>query len=399
MMQPRPELDPLVTGHLFGARLERRAFLRAVVGGAARGVLSAALAAPALAAPAPLRQAAPLLQAAGDWNAPPDPSKAQEQAADFQTYGMPDDWANYGKSIQAFCAKNGWSACHRTDTDMSSNEEITKFDAEKDNPIAVMADIGLLYGPVAEQKGVVPSYLPPSAEKLPEGWKAKTGGWVATFTGVPGFIVNTDVIPNVPQTWDDLLKPDYKGKIGMGDPRKSGTAATSFIAWSFAHGGDEFNLVPGVEYAKQLLPNIEGVAEGNQESLEKGEIPIQIKYDFNLLAAQAKMKEKGVNTQVIIPGISIYAPSALMVNKYNVAKMDLAKMFLEWVLSDDAQLIFAEFGARPVRYVLGDLQLPDSAKAKWLPDSAYANVKTVKDWNLVSPAQVAAVWDERVLGG
>jgi putative spermidine/putrescine transport system substrate-binding protein len=139
--------------------------------------------------------------------------------------------------------------------------------------------------------------------------------------------------------------------------------------------------------------------EGNQESLEKGEIPIQIKYDFNLLAAQAKMKEKGVNTQVIIPGVSIYAPSALMVNKYNVAKMDLAKMFLEWVLSDDAQLIFAEFGARPVRYVLGDLQLPDSAKAKWLPDSAYANVKTVKDWNLVSPAQVAAVWDERVLGG
>ncbi len=63
-----------------------------------------------------------------------------------------------------------------------------------------------------------------------------------------------------------------------------------------------------------------------------------------------------------------------MINKYNTAKADLAKLLLDFVLADEAQTAFAEFGARPIRYVLGDLELPDEAKAKWLPDAAYADV-------------------------
>jgi putative spermidine/putrescine transport system substrate-binding protein len=336
--------------------------------------------------------------AAGDWKASPDTARAKEQAVEIITYGMPDDWANYGESIQAFCQKIG-TTCKHTDTDMSSNEEITRFDAEKNNPTGLFADIGLLYGPVAEKKGVVPPYLPPNAAKLPDGFKAKEGGWVATFVGVPGYIVNTDVIKDVPKTWDDLLKADYKGKIGIGDPRKSGTAATSFLAWAFAHGGDENNLQPGIDYAKKLLPNIKGVAEGNDDTLEKGEIPIQIKYDFNLNAKANTMKAKGVNTQVVIPGVSVYAPSGLMLNKFNTARMDVEKMFIDWVLSDDGQTVFAKFGARPVRYVTGDLKLGDDAKTKWLPDDMYRDVKQVKDWSKVDPARIADIWDNEVLAG
>jgi putative spermidine/putrescine transport system substrate-binding protein len=44
----------------------------------------------------------------------------------------------------------------RVDTDMTSMEEITKYDAEKANPVAVGSDIGLIYGPIAEETGVVP---------------------------------------------------------------------------------------------------------------------------------------------------------------------------------------------------------------------------------------------------
>jgi putative spermidine/putrescine transport system substrate-binding protein len=352
---------------------------------------------PPTAAPAakPAAAAAP----SNDWKAAPDMARAREQASEVVTYGMPDDWANYGESIQAFCLKLGASGCKHTDTDMSSNEEITRFDAEKNNPSGVFADIGLLYGPVAEKKGVVPAYLPPNASKLPDGFKAREGGWVATFVGVPGYVVNTDVVKEVPRTWDDLLKPQYKGKIGFGDPRKSGTAATSFLAWAFAHGGDENNLSPAVEYAKKLLPNIKGVAEGNDDTLEKGEIPIQIKYDFNLNAKVAAMKKKGVNTEAVIPGISVYAPSGLMINKFNTGKMDLEKSFIDWVLSDDGQTVFAKFGARPVRYVIGDLKLPDEAKTKWLPDAMYKDVKQVKDWSLVDPQKIADLWDNQVLAG
>jgi putative spermidine/putrescine transport system substrate-binding protein len=285
----------------------------------------------------------------------------------------------------------------RVDTDMTSMEEITKYDAEKANPVAVSSDIGLIYGPIAEETGVVPSYLPPSAKALPASLKSATGGWVATFTGVPSIIVNTDVISTVPKTWDDLLKPELTGKIGIRDPRTAGEGATALIAWACANGGDESNLALGIEFALKLLPQF--APKEGLEDLEKGEIPVAIKYDFNALAWAASAKDKGINTTVVIPGVSVYGPSALMINKYNTAKADLAKLLLDFVLTDEAQTAFAEFGARPIRYVLGDLELPDTAKAKWLPDDAYADVKQVADWSKVDANTIAEAWDTEVLGG
>lgn len=139
-------------------------------------------------------------------------------------------------------------------------------------------------------------------------------------------------------------------------------------------------------------------APQNSQTLERGEVPIQLKYDFNCLAAADAMRKKGVNTQVIIPEGTIYAPSATMINRYNVDKMNIAKVFLDFVLSDEAQTAFARFGARPIRWVLGDLDLPDSARAGWLPDSDYAHVHQIEDWSKVDVAAVARVWVEDVAG-
>lgn len=348
------------------------------------------------AAPAPTTApAAPAASEGGDWSAAPDVERAKAQAAEFQTYGMPDDWANYGEVIKLLADKHGFTV-NRTDTDMSSLEEITKFDAEKNNPAAIAADIGLLYSSLADQRGVVPAYMPPNAAKLPANLKGPNGGWVATFTGVPAFVVNTDVVKNVPRTWDDLLKPEYKGQIGFSNPATSGTGATTFVAWAYALGGSETNLESAVEYGKKIAAQA-AAAEANAQSLEKGEVPIQLKYDFNCAAAAEAVKAKGINAEVVIPGVSIYAPSALMLNKYFTAKMDLAKLLIDFVLSDEAQTTFAKFGARPIRAVIGDLELPADAKAKWLPDDQYSQVKQIADWSKVDPAKIADIWTNQVL--
>jgi hypothetical protein len=67
--------------------------------------------------------------------ATPDPIAALETAAKaggaVNSYGMPDDWTNFGAIWGVFTAKYGLT---HTDTDMSSAEEIQKFDAEKNNP-------------------------------------------------------------------------------------------------------------------------------------------------------------------------------------------------------------------------------------------------------------------------
>jgi putative spermidine/putrescine transport system substrate-binding protein len=335
------------------------------------------------------------------WASEPDKAAAKEQAQEIITYGIPDDWANYGDVFKGFQAWLGVTDGKHTDTDMSSLEEITKFDAEKANPVAMFADIGMLWGKVANQRGVVPAYLPPAAEQLPEGYKGAPGGWVATFAGVPAFVVNVDALggAEVPKTWEDLLREDLKGKVGSpGDPRSSGTAQTTFLAWAYANGGDSTNLDPGVEYAKKVIQQY-NAAEASTDLLEKGEIALWMRYDFNCEAAVAQLKEKGINAQTVIPGVSIYAPSAVMVNGYNTARKDAEQMFLDYVLSADAAAAFAKFGARPILSVLGKQELPAEATANWLPEENYKDVVVIEDFSSIDANQIATLWDDEVAGG
>ena len=362
---------------------------------------TAALSAAAALSGGPLRTFPVRAQDDAVWETEPDAALAAEQAQEIITYGMPDDWANYGEVFKGFQASLGITDGKHTDTDMSSLEEITKFDAEKANPIAMFADIGMLWGKVASERGVVPPYLPPAAEELPEGYKGANGGWVASFAGVPAYVVNVDALggAEIPMTWDDLLREDLKGKVGSsGDPRSSGTSQTTFLAWVYAHGGDAANLAPGIEYSKQIIQQY-NAAEATIDLLEKGEIALWMRYDFNCEAAVAQLKEKGINAQTIIPGVSIYAPSAMMVNRYNTARKDAGQLFMEYVLSDEAANAFAKFGARPIRYVLGQQELSDEAKANWLPEEAYKDVVVVEDFTAIDANTIATAWEEEVLGG
>jgi len=96
-------------------------------------------------------------------------------------------------------------------------------------------------------------------------------------------LVNKDLVPNIPKTWDDLLKPEYLDKICSRDPRVSTYATGSVLAAAYAHGGGEDNVQPGLDFFKQLRDSKnwrEGVVL-NVASVQKGECPISIVYDFD----------------------------------------------------------------------------------------------------------------------
>jgi putative spermidine/putrescine transport system substrate-binding protein len=331
--------------------------------------------------------------------------KAKAQAESFRTLGMPDDWNNFGRFFQSVCdsyqlgCRGEGEGPNRKDTDMSSAEEIAAFKSEKDNP-AVCADIGIAFGQVAEAEGVTINYLPAAAKKLPAPYKAAKGGWVASAVGAISIVVNTDAVKNPPRSFADLLKDEYKGKISISNPTTSGTGQMMVLASAAALGNGKLDLDAAFKYWKEMKDKGQlNPAAYSNASLEKGETPITLRYDYVGALAAAGINEKAGKKiiEVIVPSDGgVWAPSATMCNK-NSTKTDLAKLVLDHTLSDQGQLVFAEYGARPVRYVLGDLKVPDVLKKKWLPDSAYAKVVAIPGNSWPNPATIAERWEKEVL--
>lgn len=311
------------------------------------------------------------------------------------TYGQPDDWANWKEMFATFNQKYGTT---HTDTDMSSAEEIQKFGAEKNNPVADTAEVGMMWGPVAVKQGVTMPYKHANWDKIGDWAKDKDGNWSGLYVGVPVFLVNTDIVKNVPKSWNDLLKSEYKDMVCMSNPQTSGSGQNMVLAASYALGGSVTNLDASMSYFSKLQKagNIKNISV-SVATLQKGEVPIYIVYDFLAKGYQEQLKGQA-NFSIVFPEEgSIWAPGALIINKWS-PHPENAKKFADFVSSDEGQLIFAKGYARPIRYVEGNLQIPDDIKSKMLPDSFYKNCGKPTEWDKVPPDVIAARWTKEVLG-
>ncbi|MEO5939613.1 MAG: ABC transporter substrate-binding protein, partial [Candidatus Limnocylindrales bacterium] len=309
----------------------------------------------------------------------------------LNSYGMPPDWTNFGEIWDAFLPK--YKLTH-TDTDMSSAEEIQKFDAEKNNPVADQGDIGIQFGPVAVTSNTVQPYKPTRWDKIPDYAKDPDGNWMCWYTGTISFAVNTALVKTVPKTWQDLLKPEYKGMVAISDPRNSGQGAMTVLAATFANGGDEKNLQPGFDFFDKLnkAGNFTAVAP-SKANVEKGEAKIAILWDYNSLPMRDDLgaKSPAVPIEVVIPSDgTTQAPYCHIINKY-AAHPNAAKLFREYILTDEVQILQAKKYARPL---VKGLVIPADIAAKLPPESAYAAVKPITDWKAAADAvaKLATDW-------
>jgi putative spermidine/putrescine transport system substrate-binding protein len=316
---------------------------------------------------------------------PSDPVIAELIAATqaegaINSYGMPDSWTNFGEIFANFTTLYGapGTPLTHTDTDMSSAEEISKMDAEKNNPVADIGDIGILFGPIAKDVGVAECYKATVWDSIPDYAKDPDGCWTGWYQGTIAFAVNPDATGGfVPQTWEDLKNPALAGKVAISDPIAAGQGQFAVLAAAFAHGGDETNLQPGIDFFQQLndAGNLSPLAP-TQANLEKGEIGVGIVWDYIGLPMRDELA--GVAPiEVVIPSDgTTSSPYVALLNTYGAHK-NAAKLLLEYVLSDEGQIIQAKKYARPIR---DDVVLPPDIAAAFPPPEAYAAVKPVTDW-------------------
>lgn len=241
--------------------------------------------------------------------------QALEQAArkegQVNSVGMPDSWANWKDTWKDLESKYGLK---HMDTDMSSAQELAKFKAEKDNASADIGDVGAAFGPIAVQQGVSQPYKPSTWEQIPAWAKDQDGHWALAYTGTIAFIVNKQLVKDVPHSWADLLQGKYK--VTIGDVSAAAQAVNGVLAAAIANGGDEKNIKPGLEFfgkiAKQGRLSLTNPVIA---TLEKGEVEVGIVWDFNGLSYRQQIDPE--RFEVLIPSDgSVISGYTTIINKY-----------------------------------------------------------------------------------
>lgn len=303
--------------------------------------------------------------------------------------GMPDTWANWGESWQDIEKKYGIT---HTDTDMSSAEELAKFESEGKKATSDIGDVGISFGPLAKKKGLIIPYKTTYWDDIPDWAKDKDGYWLLSYTGTIAFMTDKNNVDKAPKSWKELLNGKYK--VSIGDVTKANQAQFAVLSAAIANGGDEKNIQPGLDYFRKLAKAGKiSTVEPNIANLEKGEIEVAILWDFNGLNYRDKIDPTRFEVSIPTDG-SIISGYTTIINKY-APNPNAAKLAREYILSDEGQINLAKGYAKPIRSV----KLPEDVQSRLLPDSEYKSAVPVKDNNVwdETAAVLPELWQSEVL--
>lgn len=144
--------------------------------------------------------------------------------------------------------------------------------------------VGLETGYMNKIKGALEDISGISTITYSEGLTPADNGnkWITWERQAGAIIVNRDVLGKygleTPKSYEDLLKPEYKGLIAMPDPKSSGTGYFFYKNW-VNMWGEEATL----EYVDKLYGNLKQFTEsgsGPIKLLKQGEVAIGLALTF-----------------------------------------------------------------------------------------------------------------------
>lgn len=221
-----------------------------------------------------------------------------------------------------------------------------KLLAEKDNPQA-----DLVWGTAAssmmvlDDQNMLEGYAPEGADRILKQFKSdkQTPTWIGIDAWETAIIVNTEEAKklNLPEitSYEDLLKPEFKGHIVMSNPNSSGTGFLTVSAILQLNGKDMPEK--GWDFLTKLDENISQYVHSGSKPAKMaaaGETPVGISFGY----AGLSQKEKGAPVEVIFPseGSGWDLEANALIKKDGIK--DASKTFLNWAISDDAMNLYKE---------------------------------------------------------
>ena len=234
---------------------------------------------------------------------------------------------------------------------LSTGDLTARLLAEKDNP---QADV--IWGTAAtsmiilDNEGMLEPYAPKGVEEILGQFKdpANPPAWVGVDAYLTAFCVNKEKANefglDIPQSWADLLDPQYEGHLVMPNPASSGTGFM-FVSSVLQGMGEE----AGWKYLAELDKNMAIYTKSGSKPCKMagaGEYAIGISFAFKA----ADLIADGAPLEMVLPaeGAGYEVEANALLKGSDVS--DAAKKFLDWAISDEAMEGYAKrFGvvARP----------------------------------------------------
>ena len=174
-------------------------------------------------------------------------------------------WANWAAQFAAF--KKRYPEVEIVYNDLGSGATVVALEKARNRPQADTAYYFAASAVDAVSKGLVAPFKPVNFDKLPAVFREQDGRWFTIHTLTVAFIVNKKLVKNVPQSWADLLKPEYKNSVVYLDPRSTGVGQVLTFAANFGAGGDMNNVQPGLDYLGKLAKGRQRVARSGYDAV------------------------------------------------------------------------------------------------------------------------------------
>jgi putative spermidine/putrescine transport system substrate-binding protein len=270
--------------------------------------------------------------------------KAAKAEGQLNVIALPPDWANYKEIIDTFSSKYGIKV-NSAQPDANSQDEINAANQQKGKSTAPdVFDLGQAIA-LANTNLFAP-YKVEKFDDIPAQFKDPDGTWVNDYGGYSSIGYDSAKVPAIAD-FNDLLKPEFKGKVALnGDPTTASAAANGVLMSAIANGGSVDDIAPGVNFFVKLKEAGNFVpVDPTPATIESGQTPVVIDWDY-LNAAETKK----------VPTWKVFVPSNALVAGYYFQAINkdgphpaAARLWQEFLFSDEGQNLFLKGLARPVR--------------------------------------------------
>ena len=261
------------------------------------------------------------------------------------------DWANYGAIIDGFKKKYGIKVADEN-PDGASQDEINAITSRKGQDRAPdVVDLGSSFALSAAQQGLLAPYKVASCDDSPRGARrTPQARWYNDYGGYISIGCDAKRVKVCPTTFADLLKPQYKGQVALnGNPTKSGSAFGGVYAASLASGGSFDDIQPGLDFFAKLKKNGNfNPVESTPATVEKGETPISIDWDYLNAGYADEFGSKGVDWKVAVPPDGQFAQYYSQAINKDAPHPAAARLWQEYLYSAEGQNLWLKGYARPV---------------------------------------------------